>query len=243
MSDEAALLAAIIAHPDEDTHRLVYADWLQENGREDRAEFIRVQVELASLPEPEEVTIFPGGGRVCKACQRVRGGSGLCRVHELRRASDPWSVCRFRLLKVDCPECDGTGRQSKALNATSIASWPCPACEGEGDITGLTRRKGPRNDYVFRFDFRRGFPESVRCSAADWLAKGDAIRAAHPVTKVVLTTRPEIWMEHGPRFGFDGRERARDLGADALLELSGTEIRARMLQAEWPGVTFTIPPG
>lgn len=41
--DGAALLAAIIANPDEDTPRLVYADWLQENGQEERAEFIRSQ--------------------------------------------------------------------------------------------------------------------------------------------------------------------------------------------------------
>jgi uncharacterized protein (TIGR02996 family) len=43
MSDEAALLAAIIAHPDEDTPRLMYADWLDENGNPERAEFIRLQ--------------------------------------------------------------------------------------------------------------------------------------------------------------------------------------------------------
>lgn len=43
MSDEAALLAAILAHPDEDTPRLMFADWLQEHGQPDRAEFIRLQ--------------------------------------------------------------------------------------------------------------------------------------------------------------------------------------------------------
>src|SRR3954468_16567623 len=43
MSDESALLAAILAHPDEDTPRLMYADWLQENGQPERAEFIRIQ--------------------------------------------------------------------------------------------------------------------------------------------------------------------------------------------------------
>jgi uncharacterized protein (TIGR02996 family) len=42
MSDESALLNAILAHPDEDTPRLAYADWLEENGQPDRAEFIRV---------------------------------------------------------------------------------------------------------------------------------------------------------------------------------------------------------
>jgi uncharacterized protein (TIGR02996 family) len=47
MSDEDALLAAIAAHPAEDTPRLVYADWLDEHGQPVRAEFIRVQVAIA----------------------------------------------------------------------------------------------------------------------------------------------------------------------------------------------------
>lgn len=55
MSDEAALLAAIRAHPEEDTPRLVYADWLDEQGGEsnrDRAEYIRLEIEFArTFPE------------------------------------------------------------------------------------------------------------------------------------------------------------------------------------------------
>jgi uncharacterized protein (TIGR02996 family) len=46
MNDGDALLAAILADPDDDIPRLVYADWLQENGDEARAEFIRLQCEL-----------------------------------------------------------------------------------------------------------------------------------------------------------------------------------------------------
>jgi uncharacterized protein (TIGR02996 family) len=45
--DGADLLAAIRARPDEDTPRLIYADWLDENKQPDRAEFIRVQCALA----------------------------------------------------------------------------------------------------------------------------------------------------------------------------------------------------
>jgi uncharacterized protein (TIGR02996 family) len=47
MTDADALLAAIAAHPDEDTPRLVYADWLEEHDRPIRAEFIRLQCEIA----------------------------------------------------------------------------------------------------------------------------------------------------------------------------------------------------
>jgi uncharacterized protein (TIGR02996 family) len=54
MSDEKALLAAIWKHPHEDAPRLVYADWLQENGQPERAEFIRVQCELARLGQWDE---------------------------------------------------------------------------------------------------------------------------------------------------------------------------------------------
>jgi uncharacterized protein (TIGR02996 family) len=41
-----AFLRAIFDAPDDDTPRLVYADFLQENGAEDRAELIRLQCEL-----------------------------------------------------------------------------------------------------------------------------------------------------------------------------------------------------
>lgn len=47
MTDRDALLAAILAHPDEDTPRLAFADWLEENGQGDRAAFIRAQIEEA----------------------------------------------------------------------------------------------------------------------------------------------------------------------------------------------------
>ncbi|MDB5312473.1 MAG: hypothetical protein JWO38_6675 [Gemmataceae bacterium] len=47
--DWAAFLAAIVAAPDDDTPRLVAADWLDEHGDGDRAAFIRVQVDLARL--------------------------------------------------------------------------------------------------------------------------------------------------------------------------------------------------
>jgi uncharacterized protein (TIGR02996 family) len=46
---EDACLDAIRATPDDDTPRLIYADWLEDNGQGERAEFIRVQVERAKL--------------------------------------------------------------------------------------------------------------------------------------------------------------------------------------------------
>ncbi|HUR52977.1 MAG TPA: TIGR02996 domain-containing protein [Gemmataceae bacterium] len=52
MDDRHALMTAIVANPDEDTPRLVFADWLQEHGDEQdraRAEPIRLQIEYDPL--------------------------------------------------------------------------------------------------------------------------------------------------------------------------------------------------
>jgi uncharacterized protein (TIGR02996 family) len=50
----------ILASPDEDAPRLAYADWLEQQGEHDRAEFIRCQVEAARLlprdPQLEQLT-------------------------------------------------------------------------------------------------------------------------------------------------------------------------------------------
>src|SRR5687767_1651799 len=45
--DEATFYRAILAAPDDDGPRLVFADWLEERGELARAEFIRVQCRLA----------------------------------------------------------------------------------------------------------------------------------------------------------------------------------------------------
>jgi uncharacterized protein (TIGR02996 family) len=49
MNHHQAFLQDILEHPDDDAPRLIYADWLDDHGDADRAEFIRVQVELAHL--------------------------------------------------------------------------------------------------------------------------------------------------------------------------------------------------
>ncbi len=41
----------ILAHPDDDTPRLIFADWLDDEGDGERAEFIRGQIERAQLPK------------------------------------------------------------------------------------------------------------------------------------------------------------------------------------------------
>lgn len=49
MTDGDALLQDIIDNPDCDTRRLGYADWLEENGQKDRAEYIRIGVRFWAI--------------------------------------------------------------------------------------------------------------------------------------------------------------------------------------------------
>lgn len=51
MTHEEAFIQAIREAPSDDAPRLIYADWLEEQGQADRAEFIRVQCRLARLTE------------------------------------------------------------------------------------------------------------------------------------------------------------------------------------------------
>lgn len=53
MPTEEAFLQAIREHPEDDLPRLVFADWLDEQGRSQRAEFVRVQCELATLSDTD----------------------------------------------------------------------------------------------------------------------------------------------------------------------------------------------
>ncbi len=100
MSEPAAFLAAIAAAPHDDTPRLIFADWLEEQGQPERAEFIRVQCELAQHPRD--------GARRCFLEHRQ---AALLAAHETRwlpevawgRQATDWRFHRGFLDTVECP--------------------------------------------------------------------------------------------------------------------------------------------
>jgi uncharacterized protein (TIGR02996 family) len=49
MTNEEAFRSAILEAPEDDTPRLVYADWLDDHGNAERADFIRIQCKLAKM--------------------------------------------------------------------------------------------------------------------------------------------------------------------------------------------------
>jgi uncharacterized protein (TIGR02996 family) len=54
-SDADALWSAVLDNPEDDAPRLVYADWLDEHGRPERAAFVRLQVERTRAPRHDPI--------------------------------------------------------------------------------------------------------------------------------------------------------------------------------------------
>jgi uncharacterized protein (TIGR02996 family) len=118
-TEQRAFLAAINAAPEDDTSRLVYADWLEEHDQPARAEFIRVQCALARLPEADP--------------------------------ERPALIVREQLLWREYG-----------------ANWQLP-------LAALR---------VNSIVFTRGFPSSIRISAANLLRNADRIFQAAPITSL-----------------------------------------------------------
>lgn len=97
MDDRAGIWKAILSEPDEDAHRLVFADWLDEQGEPDRAEFVRAQCESADhvVDDARRIGLEL---RVTELLQRHRDSwlGGLAkwidRGYVTFRRGFPWSV-------------------------------------------------------------------------------------------------------------------------------------------------------
>jgi uncharacterized protein (TIGR02996 family) len=106
---EDALLKAVIAEPEDDAPRLIYADWLEENGQEARAEFIRVQVALARMKEESRD----------HRDLRARAGE-LLRMYDIiwagpfRKATAYWGYVRGFILGTTC-DLRSFGNHAEAL--------------------------------------------------------------------------------------------------------------------------------
>ena len=299
-SDELALLAAICANPSEDTPRLMYADWLDETAgagavpchechghgeyvygleeqqdwcrrcdgtgsvpdvRAARAEFIRVQCELA-VNWADHSDLSHQGTKVCIGC-------------ELRRRER-------ELLK------DWRG----LLRSAFSGAWDFG--RGGDNQFDATKHGSPR--ILFSIAFVRGFPSSLTCTAADFLAHADALTwhpeqmekcltckggsddfyntpganrdapcptcngtgrsfracppTAQPITRVVLTTIPAILGPMGGSpdvFWIDGDPQQRLVFADRVHEERRSNedgsVHPAVLRLRYPGIEFVVPSG
>lgn len=107
MTERDALLAAILSSPEDDTPRMIYADWLEERGEVERADFVRVQCELARTP-PLNI-ICRGCGKDIIVDERVCDGCVCNSPAGVNHGLVPQWVC---LCSVCDPEQTGSARWS-----------------------------------------------------------------------------------------------------------------------------------
>lgn len=269
MTDESALLAAILAYPEDDTPRLVFADWLDENE-------VSVACERCG-----------GGGLLCDA-----GGSGHIREFA---ANDPKLEMYLRYSDDrDCPACDGSGFVSNGYAAKAafiriqcelakhwrgvgrctcrqlIDKYDCDNCltwdrteelrDRERELFASLPLELPDGFFRcvstvaysysrLRSDplavYERGFVDSVSCTWEAWRDHGDAILTAQPVRKVTLTSWPEYFtFDNGLKIFHFGSERQQHQFVDLFGRTYGRrDVIERLLKAEWPTVReWELPP-
>ena len=95
MTADNPFLQALLAEPDDDTLRLAMADWLDENDQPARAEFIRVQIELArGVPDRDRRRVLELRQRDLLVAHDAQWVAPLAAVLSLRKGQ--WGGWVFR---------------------------------------------------------------------------------------------------------------------------------------------------
>lgn len=161
-----AFVSSVVETPEDDTPRLVFADWLEENGEPERGEFIRVQCELVKTQPVFCVAERPDqyGGFSYYDEPNPHYEALRCRSRELLEAHYiDWIkqvhpngfTCTFRrgfVAEITCKLADWCGTECKRCEGTILIYSPrldnqrrtrggrpvtvCPACHGTGRVGG-----------------------------------------------------------------------------------------------------------
>ena len=232
MTGFAPFLAGIIADPASDDLRLVYADWLEEHGESDRAEYIRCAVELAikeksHLPFDDPCTCTKQGLPVrFDSIKRTNGlvelppkeWDGFVYCNACLRRNKPIYSLRSR-----CDELLAAHRREWTMEGLPEEwSWCCEANNGTDSHLSV-----PTGDGLWSicFNFSRGFRSAITCRWEEFKPHNAVLRAAMPLTKCKLTTRPS--------------DRWADQNSDRL-GLTGIETWQEVFAAEFPGIEFEL---
>ncbi len=244
MTDRQSFLTAIATDPDEDSVRLVYADWLEENGEGERAEFLRCQIELAKLDAGEQfqaeamvrslsakqlAEMSPSGSGIRRQYRQAKEIAGLPnRVQKLLSANsrewfslvplrigDSWH--RGFVSSLTCSWADWrTHAASLAWHPSEGEPKGCTACGGTGQIA---------------FSAWNGYHNG--CPACSGTGSRPCPLTVCPAVKVTLTTLPDEWVFHGDRMQVDW---------NPVLNPDTTSV-GRMIRDAYPGVReFVLPP-
>ena len=220
--DEFHLIQAIKADYEDDTCKLVYADYLEESGRPLQAEFIRAAIVKDT-----------GYGR-CTRCEASIQGTprnGPC------RCTDHYLSCvnrYFELFDQHGGEFAGvtpTGANPTVYGDTVFWDW--------GDKSyHLPRLRGVH--------FHKGFVRGVECTGEDFLKRVGWLQERHPLVMHINITALPLWdffdsdMQLVYFTGDHGyNTRVLDVEHDLKLTLGDSIVRG-MLEYLFPNFVFSI---
>lgn len=251
--DYLSFLAAIRADPKDDTHRLVAADWLDEHGEPERAEFIRVQVaaprgftQLSNIPHHQchrgtLLARWVGFGTV----QMPRGAAALAK--SLLPPPDPSEHCEvsFRrgfLSRVHVTagwwlsHGDAILAQHPTVKKVTLTTWP------EGSVTRVAKQR------PWRIPPRLG-GHILDCWRAEWPGVAFELPPARTVGRIGRVESDDLVaageIPAGTLVTMDGSRRVRAVGpGDAPIGFV-TGVRERADGSRVAGVAlrgaFTAP--
>lgn len=154
------LLRAILANPDDDNLRLVFADKLDDCGEAEHAEFVRVQCELAKCPLDEAAANSMAG--YSHNQNSVRYATSIARLR--RRERELWPKALFNIL-------DEVRGMCLIPDAMIVYK----------DDERLNHMTNKSEAYVCR-----GFISEVHLSCQEWLVHGPALARRQPIEEVLL---------------------------------------------------------
>ncbi|MFM8273104.1 MAG: TIGR02996 domain-containing protein [Gemmata sp.] len=177
LSQHEAFLRAIFDAPDDDTPRLVYADFLQENGEEDRAVFIRWQCRQGPRPAvvPDALEAYDRG--FSTAWKKTELETDQLRdADALRR----WSVRHAACFTAESVKCRG-GRITSARPFDALFGLVAFARVTELNLEGVETEEARADDSPF-VPFR--LEPVVTTAGVESLAQH---RGARKLTSLILT--------------------------------------------------------
>lgn len=240
--DYLGLLAGVLEAPDDDAPRLVLADWLDENGDPERAEFIRVQVamarkiDMALLPaqallrrERELLTLYNVSLWAGPPLVEIVLNSAAKRFAWEGGPSEPVSFRRGFIGSLVCTA------EAFLANADALLWRPGEACRECG---GVGASKVPPSRATF-FQLVLGQDDKETCPACLGTGHCPIPETAQPIESVTLTTPIHRFGESlsGHRMvaivgrGFGYQMVSDDDDSDATMN----QVKD-LLAAEWPQI-------
>lgn len=229
----------VLARPACDEMRLAYAEVCESLGDRDRAEFIRVQVEIGRLPPfiRRDADLNPPTDGIPNAHAVALG----------RRERELFAKHADKALHLDESL---WGEPGLTTDNWKLVGWsPCTLHFIVGD-----------DHYDLWQQFRRGFVEVINCRWEEWAQHGDAICDGTPVAKVWLTTMPNLrcaWRAIPPdlsaeceiagvRVCVDEQELLMEMGNNprplARYALNAPDVAKMLMKKRWHGIEFDLPP-